>query len=182
MQHENLMSLQGNSMAELSWIQHGFNTNYEAIIMLRNEVAIAALSLNENKLYHYNNELFTQLYTLTSTDPTLEEYCNSIKSANRNKKTILILLGTLICFAVVYYYFLHYRHYQLFTFNLRQFVRLNNNIFTSSEASLMEDFSKNLSDIKQVERTTRRCASIRYTRQCRKGDFGTRIRLTQGRG
>lgn len=149
--NENLMSLQGNSMAELSWIQHGFNTNYEAIIMLRNEVAIAALSLNENKLYHYNNELFTQLYTLTSTDPTLEEYCNSIKSANRNKKTILILLGTLICFAVVYYYFLHYRHYQLFTFNLRQFVRLNNNIFTSSEASLMEDFSKNLSDIKQVD-------------------------------
>ena len=50
-------------------------------------IFIAALALNRNSLYHYNSEVFTRLYKLTSTDPTLEDYCNSIKMANRNKKT-----------------------------------------------------------------------------------------------
>jgi hypothetical protein len=148
---ENLMLLRGRKMAELVWFQDGFDTNYESIIMLRNEVSIAALALNQNKLYHYNNEILTQLYTLASTDPALEEYCNSIKSANRNKKTILILLGTAIFLVITMYYFLHYRHHLLFMFNLRQFIRLNNAIFTSSENSLMKDFHENLSDIKQCD-------------------------------
>lgn len=148
---ENLMQLIGRKMAELVWFQEGFDTNYESIIMLRNEVAIAALALNQNKLYHYNNEILTQLYTLTSTDPALEDYCNSIKSANRNKKTILILLGTAIFLVITMYYFLHYRHHLLFIFNLRQFVRLNNAIFTSSDNSLMQKFHENLSDIKQCD-------------------------------
>ena len=148
---ENLMLLRGRKMAELVWFQDGFDTNYESIIMLRNEVSIAALALNQNKLYHYNNEILTQLYTLASTDPALEEYCNSIKSANRNKKTILILLGTAIFLVITMYYFLYYRHHLLFMFNLRQFIRLNNAIFTSSENSLMKDFHENLSDIKQCD-------------------------------
>ena len=91
-------------MAEVEWWKTGMDTDYELIIGIRNEVAIAALSLNRNSLYHYNSEVFTRLYKLTSTDPTLENYCNDIKMANRNKKTTAILLGVLLFLVLATYF------------------------------------------------------------------------------
>ena len=147
---QDLMVLEGADMGELAWWKSGFDTDYELIIGIRNEVAIAALALNRNSLYHYNTEVFTRLYTLTSTDPTLEDYCNSIRMANRNKKTLSILLGMLIFFVVVVFFFLHYRHHQLFIFNLRQLIELNRNVFTATEEDFPKVFHQSLSDIKSV--------------------------------
>lgn len=127
-----LMRLEGAGMAELEWWKEGIDTDYELIIRIRNEVAIAALALNRNSLYHYNCEVFTRLYKLLSTDPALEEYCNEIKAANRNTKTVLVLLGMLIFVMSVVYLLLRYRHHQLFIFNLRQFVQLTSDIFSDS--------------------------------------------------
>ena len=146
-----LMSLEGGEMAELEWWKAKLDSDYELMIGLRNEVAIAALALNRNSLYHYNSEIFTRLYKLTSTDPTLEDYCNSIKMANRNKKTAAILLGILIFLVLVTYFFLYYRNNQLFVFNLRQFIQLNNKVFTSSEETLFKVLHQSLSDIKTVD-------------------------------
>lgn len=143
-----LMTLEGATMAEVEWWKSGMDTDYELIIGVRNEVAIAALALNRNSLYHYNSEVFTRLYKLTSTDPTLESYCNDIKMANRNKKTIAIMLGVLLFLVLVTYFFLHYRNTQLFIFNLRQFIQLNNNVFTATEQTLPKVLHQNLSDIK----------------------------------
>ena len=145
------MQLEGAGMGELEWWMSGYDTDYDLIITLRNEVAIAALSLNRNTLYHYNSEAFTRLYKMTSTDPTLEEYCNDIKMANRNKKTIAILLGMLIFMVIASYFFLHYRRHQLFIFNLRQFIQLNNKLFTSTEQLLPKTLHQSLSDIKTAD-------------------------------
>lgn len=148
---KHLMTLEGPEMAEVEWWMSGMDTDYELIIGIRNEVAIAALSLNRNSLYHYNNEVFTRLYKLTSTDPTLENYCNDIKMANRNKKTTAILLGVLLFLVLATYFFLHYRNTQLFIFNLRQFIQLNNNVFTATEQTLPDVLHQNLSDIKMAD-------------------------------
>lgn len=145
------LQLEKGEMAELAWWREGFATDYELIIRLRNEVAIAALALNRNGLYHYNSEVFTCLYKLLSTDPTLEEYCNHIKQANRNKKTAVILLGMLMLVVLVVYFFLHYRHHQLFLFNLRQFIQLCNNVFTVAEPQRLQCLHQGLADIKPVE-------------------------------
>ncbi len=144
------MKLGGGDMAELEWWKRGYDTDYELIISIRNEVAIAALSLNQSNLYHYNNEAFTRLYQLTSTDPTLEEYCDDIRMANRNKKTTIIMLGVLILGVLAVYFFLHYRNNLLIIFNLRQFIQLNNSVFTSSETDLLKKLHRGLSDIKPV--------------------------------
>ena len=146
-----LMCLDGAGMAELEWWKEGFNTDYELIIRVRNEVAISALALNRNGLYHYNSEVFTRLYKLLSTDPALEDYCNEIKAANRNKKTVLILLGMLIFVMAVSYFLLQYRYHQLFIFNLRQFIQLNNMVFCSTAETLPQVLHRNLSDIKQAD-------------------------------
>lgn len=145
------MQLEGEGMAELEWWKRGYETDYELIISIRNEVAIAALALNRNALYHYNNEVFTRLYTLTSTDPALEAYCNHIKMANRNKKTTAILLGMLIFFVLTTYFFLYYRNHQLFILNLRQFILQTHQVFTSSDETLPQVLSQGLSDTKTDE-------------------------------
>lgn len=146
-----LMTLEGSEMAEIEWWKSGLDTDYELIIGIRNEVAIAALALNRNSLYHYNSEVFTRLYKMTSTDPTLENYCNDIKMANRNKKTTVILLGVLLFLVLATYFFLHYHNTQLFIFNLRQFIQLNNNVFTATERTLPSVLHQNLSDIKTAD-------------------------------
>ena len=58
---KHLMTLEGPDMAEVEWWKSGMDTDYDLIIGVRNEVAIAALSLNRNSLYHYNSEVFTRL-------------------------------------------------------------------------------------------------------------------------
>lgn len=146
-----LMALEGHTMAEIEWWRLGYETDYEMIIGVRNEVTIAALALNRNDLYHYNSEAFTRLYKISSTDPTLEEYCNDIRVANRNKKTIIILLGILIVLVIAAYFFVYYRTNQLFIFNLRQFIQLNNKVFSSREKNLLEVLRQNLSDIKTTD-------------------------------
>ena len=147
-----LMKLSEGEMAEVEWLKEGFDTNYDIIITVRNEVAISALALNRSKLYLYNSEAFTRLYQIASTDDAMEEYCNSIKQANRDKRAILIMLGVLIFSVLVVYFFLHYRHYQLFIFNLRQFIQLNNNVFSAPNDKLQEVLHQSLSDIKLTDR------------------------------
>ncbi|MCQ2257229.1 MAG: DUF5113 domain-containing protein [Bacteroidaceae bacterium] len=154
MQHpdgEYIMECNGTSMAEINLFKSGFVTDYNLIIALRNELAIAALSLNDSKLYRYNNEIFTRLYILTSQDTQLEKYCNDIMQANRNKKTLAVVLGLFMLGVVLVFFFMHYRHKQLFIFNIRQFIQLNKNVFLSNEQQLPKIFHESLSDIKSVD-------------------------------
>ena len=146
-----LMHLEEGEMGELEWWQKGIDINYELVISLRNEVAIAALAQNRRELYHYNSEALTRLYKLTSTDPTLADFCEDIRMANRNKKTIAILMGMLIVFVLTTYFFMHYRHHQLFLFNLRQFIQLHNAFFTAEAGERQRVLLQGLSDIKSAD-------------------------------
>lgn len=58
-----LMQRQGNAamMApEIQWLHDSVNTNYQIILDIRNESAVAALALHEWELYAYNNKVYTQ--------------------------------------------------------------------------------------------------------------------------
>ena len=145
------MSMHGAQIGELSWWKNGDVSNYELIISLRNEVAIASLALQDYALYRYNNEAFTKLYTLTSTDPSLEQYCKSILQANRNKKTILIVIGTFLLGCLAIFLLMHYRHHMLFVFNLHQLMRLSGGVVDSSSDSMLKVLRRGLSDIVPVE-------------------------------
>lgn len=148
---KSLMTLEGPGMAELDWWRNGESADYDLIMRLRNEVAIAALALNRNRLYHYNSEVLTRLYTLTSTDLALEDYCNEIRQANKDKKTLVLLLGFLVLGMLVTFFFMHYRHHQLFIFNLRQFIQLNSKVFSVGERDFLPVLKQNLSDIKPTD-------------------------------
>ncbi len=148
---DKLMVLEGAAMNEVTLLKDGFKADYNLMIELRNEVAIAALSLNRPRLYRYNKEAFSMLYILSSTDESLAEYCKDIRMANNNKKTILICLVLIVIIVIGVYFFLTYRNNQLIIFNMRQFLQMNKRLFSSEEQKLHFVLKENLDDIKQLQ-------------------------------
>lgn len=53
----------------------GQSLDYDTLLMVRNELAIAALSLNRRVLYRYNTTAMTKLYRLMSEDPDIDRQC-----------------------------------------------------------------------------------------------------------
>ncbi len=96
--------------AEIQWLHDSLNTNYQIILDIRNESAVAALALHEWQLYQYNNKVYTQLFKELSADNTLAAYCRTMQQSQVNKRIGVILLLVLLVTILPAYYMLYYRH------------------------------------------------------------------------
>ena len=108
-----LMLSQGDNSqmpAEIQWYHDSVNINYQIILDIRNESAVAALSLHQWSLYNYNNKVYTQLFKEMSADNTLTDYCRTMQQSQINKRIAMILLIVLLLLIVPAYYMLYYRH------------------------------------------------------------------------
>ena len=108
-----LMLRQGDlslMIPEIKWYQDSLATNYNVILDIRNESAVAALALHEWQLYHYNNRIYTQLYKEMSADNTLADYCRMMQQSQTNKRIAVILLILVLFSILPAYYLLYYRH------------------------------------------------------------------------
>jgi len=108
-----LMLRQGNAalMApEIQWLHDSVSTNYQIILDIRNESAVAALALHEWELYAYNNKVYTQLFKELSADNTLADYCRMMQQSQSNKRIAIILLVLILLLIIPAYYMLYYRH------------------------------------------------------------------------
>ena len=96
---------------EILWLHDSVATNYQIILDIRNESAVAALALHEWDLYHYNNKVYTQLFKELSADNSLADYCSMMRQQSQSNKRIAIILLILILMLIVpAYYMLYYRH------------------------------------------------------------------------
>ena len=108
-----LIQSQGNNTqtpAEIQWYHDSVDINYQIILDIRNESAVAALSLHQWSLYNYNNKVYTQLFKEMSADNTLTDYCRTMQQSQINKRIAMILLIVLLLLIVPAYYMLYYRH------------------------------------------------------------------------
>ena len=108
-----LMTRQGDNStlpAEIQWFHESLSTNYQIILDIRNESAVAALALHEWSLYAYNNKVYTQLFKEMSADNTLADYCRTMQQSRTNKRIAVIVLLVLLVTIVPAYYMLYYRH------------------------------------------------------------------------
>lgn len=96
--------------AEMQWLHDSIDTNYQIILDIRNESAVAALALHEWQLYAYNNKVYTQLFKELSADNTLGDYCRMMQQSQADKRIAVILLLVLLVLIVPAYYMLYYRH------------------------------------------------------------------------
>ena len=110
---------------EIAWLHDSLDVNYQVILDMRNESAVAALALHEWQVYAYNNKIYTQLYKELSADNSLPAYCRQMQQSQTNKRIAVILLILLLLAIVPAYYLLYYRHRLYYRFLLEREKRSN---------------------------------------------------------
>ena len=123
-----LMVRQGDTSVtppEIQWLYDSLDVNYQIVLDIRNESAVAALALHEWPLYTYNNKVYTQLFKELSADNTLADYCRTMQQSQQNKRIAVILLVVILLLIVPSYYMLYYRH-RLYSRHRRERMQLDN--------------------------------------------------------
>ncbi len=123
-----LMTDNGDTSAtppEIQWFHDGLDINYQIILDIRNESAVAALALHKWSLYAYNNKVYTQLFKEMSADGTLANYCRTMQQSQSNKRIAVILLIGILLLIIPAYYMLYYRH-RLYSRHRREQMQLDN--------------------------------------------------------
>lgn len=117
--------------AEIDWLHETLPIDYQIVKYLRNEIAVAALALNDWSLYKYNNEAYIQLFKELSVDNTLGQYVRTMQRSKVNKNIAVILLLVLFVVMLVGYYFTYYRHILYFRLCVEEVERINEMILGS---------------------------------------------------
>lgn len=118
--------------AEVAWWNQQFDTDYHAILDIRNEAAVAFLALKQWEAYSYNNAAYTTLYKLLSEDQSLEEFCRVLERSTNNKIVALTLAALLLLVLVTGYYVLYYRKRLVNRWNLEQVLEINKQVYAAS--------------------------------------------------
>ena len=92
---------------EIQWLHDSLQTNYNLILDIRNESAVAALALHQWQRYAYNNRIYTLLFKELSADNTLADYCRAMQQTKTNR-TIAVVLLSLVLLAILPTYYFYY--------------------------------------------------------------------------
>lgn len=130
------LSAQGKvEVPEVRWLHDGIPANYDVILSMRNEVAVAALALHQWQTYQYNNKAYTQLFKELSADQSLPSYCTMMQRSEANKHVAIALLVLLLLIIVPAYYFMYYRHRISFMLSADQVRRLTDTLLSDAPAT-----------------------------------------------
>ncbi len=123
------------SPAEFYWWDRGVQVDYQLILYLRNELAIAYLSQKSFEQYTFNNDCYTQLYKLVGSDETLAAYCDRLKTSTTHRTVGLVLCLLVVLGMMVGYY----RFYLLPRWRTRRHLDLLLDIHSQLAASVQLD-------------------------------------------
>ncbi len=98
----------GREPAELLWWRQQKAVDYDVLLFIRNEVAIAALALHDWPLYRYNNRCYSQLYKLVNQDATLEAFCQQMQRSQQLQRWGLTAIVVLVLFGAVAAYVFYF--------------------------------------------------------------------------
>ncbi len=116
---------------EIKWFHDNLKLDYEVILDIRNESAVAALALHKWDVYRYNNKVYTQLYKELSADNSLGSYVRIMQRSESNKNVAVVLLMLLLLSIFPAYYILYYRHKVYFRFCIEKVGRINDLLLSS---------------------------------------------------
>lgn len=94
---------------ELRLLRDSAKIDFDVILDVRNETAVAALALHDWSLYNYNNAVYTQLFRELSADNSLSAYVRSMQTAESNRNVAIVMLVSLLFAIFPTYYFIYYR-------------------------------------------------------------------------
>ncbi|MCR4852649.1 MAG: DUF5112 domain-containing protein [Prevotella sp.] len=154
--------------AEIIWHKDSIPVDYNMLLFLRNELAVAALASHNWPLYTYNNNVYTKLYKELTADRTLGEYVKTMQRSELNKNIAIILLVLLLIAIVVAYYILYYRHRLYFSFCMERVEHINEMLLSnqtdeeklSTLATQMEDADRFPPELKSIVEKIRSALEI----------------------
>ncbi len=127
---ELLVMMGAEAPQDIQWYRDGVRINYQTLLSLRNEIAVAALALHDWDKYHYNNQVYTQLYKETGIDNTLEKYVKTMQRSKINKNIAIMLLFLLLMALLVAYYMLYYRHQLYYRYYIDRVEEVNDTLLS----------------------------------------------------
>lgn len=95
---------------EIKWWHDKMKLDYDVILDVRNESAVAALALHKWDLYNYNNKVYTSLYKETSADKNIDNYVRIMQQSETNRNVAIVILVLLLLSIFPAYYLLYYQH------------------------------------------------------------------------
>lgn len=152
-QTDKLLKLDGElrDMPEIGLWQDGFDTDYDVIISVRNEIAIAALAVNRKHLYRYNSNAFTRLYQHISQDKEMADDAARLERMNNNKVLILNLSILLIFLVIIITVLYYYHQYILPLSNLKEVNELDGLLLDSEEDKILQTVKRTINDIITID-------------------------------
>lgn len=114
--------------AEQRWQEQGFATDYETILWIRNEVAVAALALQDMELYRYNDAAYLSLFRMFYSEDAIERDCVALQRSNSNLRTAIVLSVLLIIGIILFRLVLRSRHWLRYRSDLRQILGVTGKI------------------------------------------------------
>ena len=96
-------TIPGREASEMLWARQNVPIDYALVTGLRNELALAALALNDWPLYYYNNRACIRLHKYEHQDKSLPTYYRRLERTHRNSNYMLVailLLSAIILFFV----------------------------------------------------------------------------------
>ncbi|MCQ2075584.1 MAG: DUF5113 domain-containing protein [Bacteroidaceae bacterium] len=97
----------GRYMPEIDLWKENFPTDYITILDIRNEIAIAALALQNIQLYKYNNNVYARLYKLCGQDKSLVYYCETLAKTNEKTRVAICIVIALILIGIIIFLIAH---------------------------------------------------------------------------
>ncbi len=120
---------------EIQWLHDSIQTNYDIILDIRNECAVAALALHQWPLYAYNNKVYTQLFKELSADDSLDVYCRMMQQSQTNRTIAIIILVLILAVILPAYYLLYYRHRLNYRFCVERIGTINDILLSDIPAA-----------------------------------------------
>ena len=117
--------------AEIHWLHDNLPTNYDVILDIRNESAVAALALHKWELYDSNNKVYTQLFRERSADNSLDNYVRTMQTSENSKAVAIVLLIILLLQLPLAYYLLYYRHILRYRYAVEKINGINTVLLSS---------------------------------------------------
>ncbi len=130
--------------AEIEWFREGISLDYNTILSIRNECAVAALALHDWDLYNYNNKVYTQLFREMSTDTSIPTFVKIIERSRANKN-IAIALFVILTITLVFIFYIYYHRKRMTLESMVDRVGKINNLIKSDD-----DLSEKASRLSQI--------------------------------
>lgn len=81
---------------DIQYFNNKIDIDYQLLVLIRNEIAVAALALNEWDIYRYNNLICIYLYKRLNQDASLPTYCEELSRAESASRQTTVLMVVLI--------------------------------------------------------------------------------------